>query len=80
MEIQGGSSPVFAGVLIGVEDGKVISCSSRLEGDADGWASGSAGSWMRRMSGQDGDLEVGGDTELVRGDVDSIRKSALVSI
>ena len=80
VEIQGGSSPVFAGVLITIEDGKVISCSSRLEGDADGWASGSAGSWMRRMSGQDGDLEVGGDTELVRGVVDSIRKSALVKI
>jgi DNA-binding HxlR family transcriptional regulator len=80
VEIQGGSSPVFAGVMITVEDGKVVSCSSRLEGDADGWASGSAGSWIRRMSGQDGDLEIGGDSELVRGLVDSIRKSAPVSI
>lgn len=80
VEIQGGSSPVFAGVLMGVEDGKVISCSSRLEGDADGWATGSAGSWIRRMSGDDGDLEIGGDTELVREIVDSIRKSALVTI
>jgi DNA-binding HxlR family transcriptional regulator len=80
VEIQGGSSPVFAGVLMGVEDGKVVSCSSRLEGEADAWASGSAGSWMRRMSGQDGDLEIGGDSELVREIVESIRKSALVRI
>lgn len=80
VEIQGGSSPVFAGVMLSVEDGKVTSCSSRLEGEADGWASGSAGSWMRRMSGHDADLEVGGDTELVRGVVDSIRRSAPVSI
>lgn len=80
VEIQGGSSPVFAGVMISVEDGKVVSCSSRLEGDADGWASGSAGSWMRRMSGQDSDLEVGGDAELARGLVDSIRRSAPISI
>jgi DNA-binding HxlR family transcriptional regulator len=80
VEIQGGSSPVFAGVLIGVEDGKVVSCSSRLEGEAEAWASGSAGSWMRRMSGQDGDLEIGGDSELVREIVDSIRKSALIKI
>ena len=35
VEIQGGSSPVFAGVLISVEDGKVVSCSSRLEGEAE---------------------------------------------
>jgi DNA-binding HxlR family transcriptional regulator len=80
VEIQGGSSPVFAGVLITLEEGKVVSCSSRLEGDADAWASGSAGSWMRTMSGQDGDLEVGGDTELVRGLVDAIRRGAAVAI
>ena len=43
---------VFAGVLITIEDGKVVSCSSRLEGRGRGWASGSAGTWMRRMSGQ----------------------------
>jgi len=80
VEIQGGSSPVFAGVLITVEDGKVVSCSSRLEGEAEAWASGSAGSWIRRMSGQDGELEIGGDSELVREIIDSIRKSALVRI
>jgi len=77
VEIQGGSSPVFAGVLICVEEGKVISCSSRLEGEAEGWASGSAGSWMRRMNGQDADLEIGGDGDLVREIVEAIRKSAL---
>ena len=77
VEIQGGSSPVFAGVLICVEEGKVVSCSSRLEGEAEGWASGSAGSWMRRMNGQDADLEIGGDAELVREIVEAIRKSAL---
>jgi DNA-binding HxlR family transcriptional regulator len=77
VEIQGGSSPVFAGVLICVEEGKVVSCSSRLEGEAEGWASGSAVSWMRRMNGQDADLEIGGDAELVREIVEAIRKSAL---
>jgi DNA-binding HxlR family transcriptional regulator len=80
VEIQGGSSPVFAGVLICVEDGKVVSCSSRLEGEAEGWASGSAVSWMRRMNGQGGDLEIGGDADLVRAIVEAIRKSALVQI
>jgi len=77
VEIQSGSSPVFAGVLICVEEGKVISCSSRLEGEAEGWASGSASNWMRRMNGQEADLEIGGDADLVREIVEAIRKSAL---
>jgi DNA-binding HxlR family transcriptional regulator len=77
VEIQGGSSPVFAGVLICVEEGKVVSCSSRLEGEAEGWASGSASSWMRRMNGQNADLEIGGDADLVREIIEAIRKSAL---
>lgn len=80
VDIQGGSSPVFAGVLICVEEGKVVSCSSRLEGEAEGWASGSAVSWMRRMSGQEGDLDVGGDADLVREIIEAIRRSALAKI
>jgi hypothetical protein len=80
VELQSGSSPVFAGVLICVEDGKVISCSSRLEGEAEGWASGSATSWMRRMSGAEGDLEIGGDAELARGIIEAIRQSVLAKV
>lgn len=80
VELQGGSSPVFAGVLINVEDGKVISCSSRLEGEAEGWASGGVVSWMRRMSGMDGDLEIGGDAELVRGMIEAIRLGVLAKL
>jgi DNA-binding HxlR family transcriptional regulator len=80
VEIQGGSSPVFAGVVLSVEDGRVTSCSSRLEGEVDGWASASAGSWIRRMNDPDAEVEVGGDTDLVRGVVDSIRKSTPVNI
>lgn len=80
VEIQGGSSPVFAGVLIAVENGRVVSCSSRLEGEADAWASGSARSWMQRMNGDENALEIGGDIELARQVVNSIRKTALVEI
>ena len=80
VEIQGGSAPVFSGVMITVEEGKVVSCSSRLEGEADGWVSGSAGTWMRRMAGRDGDLDAGGDSELVREVIDSIRKSTPLKV
>jgi DNA-binding HxlR family transcriptional regulator len=80
VEVQGDPSPAFAGVMLGVKDGKVISCSSRLEGEVDSSASGSVGSWMRHMNGEEGGLEVGGDTELAREVVDSIRNSAPVEI
>src|SRR5690348_6990735 len=31
VEVQGGTTPIFAGVLVCFEDGVVVSCSSRLE-------------------------------------------------
>lgn len=62
VEVQGGASPIFAGVLVCFENGKVASCSSRLEGDADGWISGTPDGWLRRMSGvAHGGLEMRGD-------------------
>lgn len=62
VEVQGGSSPVFAGVLVSFEEGKVISCSSRLEGEVEAWVAGSPVSWLNRLSETDGrSLEFGGD-------------------
>ncbi|HKF83484.1 MAG TPA: winged helix-turn-helix transcriptional regulator [Solirubrobacterales bacterium] len=80
VEIQGGPSPVFAGVLIVVEAGRIISCSSRLEGEAGGWASGGTTSWMRRMNGTEGDLEIGGDAELAREIIEGIRKNVIAKV
>jgi len=62
VEVQSGSSPVFAGVLACFEGGVVVSCSSRLEGEADAWISGTPDAWLRRMSGMaQGGLEMRGD-------------------
>jgi DNA-binding HxlR family transcriptional regulator len=62
VEVQGGSSPIFAGALVSFEGGKMVSCSSRLEGEAGSWVSGSPDAWIRRMSGSSsGGLEVRGD-------------------
>lgn len=63
VEVQSGSSPVFAGVLTCFEEGDLISCSSRLEGEADAWISGSPDVWLRRMAGIGrGELEIRGDS------------------
>jgi DNA-binding HxlR family transcriptional regulator len=62
VEVQSGNSPIFAGALVCFEDGVVVSCSSRLEGDADAWVSGTPDAWLRRMSGvAHGGLEMRGD-------------------
>jgi DNA-binding HxlR family transcriptional regulator len=65
VEIRNGGELDLAGVLVRVEDGRVVACVSRLEGAADAWASGTAPAWIRAVIEQEADqLEVGGDCEL----------------
>jgi hypothetical protein len=62
VEVQGGSTPIYAGALVCFEGGVVVSCSSRLQGDADVWISGTPDAWLRRMGGiSQGGLEMRGD-------------------
>lgn len=64
---------VHAGALARVKDGAVVACTSRLEGYADAWSSGTIGSWLNAaITGDADDLEVGGDSELVRVLIDGI--------
>lgn len=61
----GEDDPIFAGVLVRFEAGAVVSCSLRLEGQVEAWASGSPDHWIERMSGRDDHpLELGGDTSM----------------
>jgi DNA-binding HxlR family transcriptional regulator len=65
VELRGAGAPVFAGVLLGVEDGVVVSCTSRLDGNVEASASGTPGAWMRQMAGPaQGRLEMRGDVAL----------------
>jgi DNA-binding HxlR family transcriptional regulator len=62
VEIRGGSALSYAGVLVQVEKGKVVSCSTNLEGEAQTLISGSPVDWMRQMNGGPrGQLEVSGN-------------------
>lgn len=76
VEIEG-PSPSLAGVMVGVEDGRIVSCSSRLKSTAEGWASGSASSWIRCMRGGDNDLDIGGKARMAREMIGAIRKGVL---
>lgn len=81
VEVQSGESPVFAGVLVCVEEGRVVSCSSRLEGEVEGWASGTPMEWLRRMNGGANEgLDIGGDLGLVLTLTDSLRAARATSV
>lgn len=74
VEVQSGSRPVFAGVLVCVEEGQIVSCSSRLEGEVGGWVSGTPINWLRRMDGSPNEaLDIGGDVGLVLTLTDALR-------
>jgi DNA-binding HxlR family transcriptional regulator len=79
VEVQGGSAPVFAGVLVAFEDGRVASCSSRLEGEVDAWAVGPPDAWFRRFNGGDRNhLEIGGDAAMAEAVLDAVGRVAVV--
>lgn len=74
MELPGTREGGLAGVLVEVEGGRPVGCVARLEGDADGWASGPAQAWLGAIVEGErdlADLEIGGDagvvTAIVRG-------------
>ncbi len=75
VEIRGGSSPAMAGAIVAIEEGKVVSCTSRLDGDVQASASGSALAWMRQMNGgPSGQLEMGGDLSLSMAVTNALRE------
>lgn len=74
VEVRSGSDPVFAGVLIRVTEGKVVSCTSRLDGDAQASATGTAPAWIRQMNGgPSGQLAMNGDFSLANAVTDALR-------
>lgn len=55
----------LAGALVEVREGEVVSCVSRLRGEAGCWAAGSVTTWLRALLGEEAErLELGGDREL----------------
>jgi DNA-binding HxlR family transcriptional regulator len=67
VEFADGSERRLAGVLAGVEKGKVAFCSTRLEGRPSASVAGSTGAWLDALLERDGDLlEFSGDVELGR--------------
>jgi DNA-binding HxlR family transcriptional regulator len=74
VEVRGGPNPVFAGVLVCIDAGTVTSCTSRLDGDVEASACGSAMAWMRQMNGgAPGQLALNGSFPLAHAITDALR-------
>jgi DNA-binding HxlR family transcriptional regulator len=77
VEVHEGASPVFAGVLVGIEKGEVTSCVASLEGEVEAWASGSPVAWLQKLDlAAEGDLQLGGDRRLVEALLKAFRRTA----
>lgn len=74
VELRGGEMPMFAGVLVGVVEGNIVSCTSKLDGDVEASASGTPLAWMRQMNGgPSGQLEMNGNFSLAHAVTDALR-------
>lgn len=66
-EIANGKGHSLAGVLVAVEGGRIVSCTTRLEGHPDTWILGPPSAWLSAVVENDTDnLEIGGDGQLGR--------------
>jgi DNA-binding HxlR family transcriptional regulator len=73
--IKNGGGERLVGVLVAIEDGNVVSFSTRLDGRPQAWASGSSSTWLNALVERDTDkLEVGGDGRLARSLLDSLHE------
>lgn len=80
VELDARPSPTFAGVMLGLQRGSVVSCSTKLEGDAEAWVKGSPPTWMSQMALSEGEhLEAGGDIGFAEAIVDALRGAATPS-
>ncbi len=74
VEVRGGAEPVFAGVILCVEEGTVISCTARLKGAVEASASGTPAAWIRQVTtASEPQLEMSGNFALSRAVIDAFQ-------
>lgn len=67
VEMSNGRERRLVGALAHVDHGRVPSCSVRLRGSADAWATGPVNAWLQAVIAADtSGLELGGDQRLAR--------------
>lgn len=76
VEVRKGGELDYAGVRVALKGGMPVSCVTRLDGDADAWATGSARGWFRWVNGYgDDQLEFGGYSPLAEAVAEGLRET-----
>lgn len=67
VEMTGGEMPRQGGAMVHVEEGRITSCTSLLEGHSDAWATGDLNAWFSTVIESDvAPMELGGDEDIAR--------------
>jgi hypothetical protein len=75
VEFGDGHERCLVGVTVEVGEGRVLSCTTRLESSPAAWATGPPEAWLRTAIEADPNrLELGGDGRLVRGLIDALNQ------
>lgn len=78
VEMRTESKLEYAGVMVTVEAGRIVSCTARLKGESDAWATGTVLDWFGWVNGHgDHQLDFGGDTALARTVTEALREVLL---
>lgn len=76
IELAGDRERRFAGALVELREGALSSCTSRLNGSVEAWASGSVAAWLAALIEHDiASLEFGGDDDVARGVVGGLHSA-----
>ena len=79
VELRHRNGTDYAGVSVAVDEGRITSCVSRLQGEADAWVAGTPLGWFRWVTqGANDSVEIGGDHQLAHGIASGIRDSLVV--
>jgi DNA-binding HxlR family transcriptional regulator len=78
VEMRTESKLEYAGVMVSVEAGRLVSCVVRLKGEPDAWAAGTVLDWFDWVNDRpDHQLEFGGETALVSPLAAALRETLL---
>ncbi len=76
VEFDNGGERHLVGVTVGVEEGRIASCTTRLDSSPGSWATGTVAAWLRvAIEADPGRLELGGNRRLAHALVNGLNRA-----